>query len=79
MIKIYSPRDAMEAECLRDMLTSHHIHCHISGNFLQGGVGELPTHDLLGLFADIADAERARELIDEWLEARPILDDTNPE
>ncbi len=65
MMKIYSPQNPMEAECLKDMLTSHHIHSHVSGTFLQGAVGELPTHDLLGLHTDIADANRAKELIDE--------------
>ena len=72
MIRIYSPLNPMEAECLHDMLISHHIHSHIGGSFLQGGIGELPTHDLLGLYTDVADADRAKELIDEWLKAQPV-------
>ncbi len=79
MIKIYSPRDAMEAECLKDMLTSHHIHSHVSGSFLQGAVGELPVHDLLGLYTDIADADRARELISDWQEAQPVFPEDGEE
>ncbi|WP_281646053.1 DUF2007 domain-containing protein [Parendozoicomonas sp. Alg238-R29] len=75
MIKIYSPKDSMEAECLKDMLISHHIHCHVGGTFLQGATGELPAHDLIGLYADIADADRAKELIGEWLKASPIIGD----
>lgn len=75
MIKVYSPRDAMEAECLKDMLTSHHIHCHVSGAFLQGATGELPAHDLIGLYTDIGDADRAKELIHDWLDASPVIDD----
>ena len=76
MIKIHSPQTPMEAECLHDLLTSHHIHSHIGGAFLQGGMGELPAHDLLGLYTDIADADRAKELIEEWLKATPVSDDS---
>ncbi len=64
----------MEAECLRDLLISHHIHCHTGGTYLQGAIGELPAHDLLGLYVDIADANRAREIIDDWIKAKPIED-----
>ncbi|CAM3814627.1 putative signal transducing protein [Parendozoicomonas haliclonae] len=75
MIKVYSPQNTMEAECLHDMLTSHHIHSHIGGAFLQGATGELPAHDLIGLYTDIADADRAKELIDTWLKAEPVIED----
>ena len=74
MIKVYSPRDQIEAECLRVLLISHHIHCHTGGTYLQGAVGELPAHDLIGLYVDIADADRAREMIDDWMKARPVIE-----
>ncbi len=79
MIKIYSPRNHLEAQGLQDMLASHHIHAHISGAYLQGAVGELPAHDLLGLHTDIADADRARELVNDWLNATPMINDTPEE
>ncbi len=78
MIKIYNPLNPLEAECLRDMLTSHHIHSHIGGTFLQGAVGELPAHDLIGLYTDVADADRAKELIDAWLKAYPVDKEEEP-
>lgn len=73
MLCAYRPRDMSEAQLLRQVLTDHHINCHISGEYLQGGMGELPALDLLGLWVDPADLGLARELIHDWQQATPIM------
>ncbi|PKM31807.1 MAG: hypothetical protein CVV07_01485 [Gammaproteobacteria bacterium HGW-Gammaproteobacteria-11] len=79
MLCAYHPQDLAEAELLRYMLTDHRINCHISGQYLQGAMGELPALDLLGLWVAAEDLGLARQLIQSWLEATPILPDTESE
>ncbi len=67
MINIYSPQSPLEAETLHNMLTSHHIHSHVEGViFLPTVDGKLPAFDSMALSTDIADAQRALELIDSF-------------
>ena len=75
MLCIYQPADMSEGELLRQILTERHIHCHLSGQYLQGAIGELPAHGLLGLWVPAEDADLARELISSWLQAEPIMPD----
>jgi hypothetical protein len=75
MIKIYSPENPMEAQCLKDLLGSHSIACHIGGSYLAGAVGELPAMGLLALYVEDADAGLSKELIDDYLKAAPVMDD----
>ncbi|AQZ94957.1 DUF2007 domain-containing protein [Halopseudomonas phragmitis] len=75
MLCAYNPRDLIEAELLKQLLSSHHIRCHLTGQYLQGAVGELPAHDLLGLWVEPADLGLARELINDWQHATPLDDE----
>ncbi|MRI34520.1 hypothetical protein EOPP23_16155 [Endozoicomonas sp. OPT23] len=72
MIRIYNPDNLMEAQCLKDMLESHSINCHVGGSYLAGAIGELPANGLLGLYVEDIDAGTARKLIDDYLEAAPV-------
>ncbi|WP_066013789.1 putative signal transducing protein [Endozoicomonas atrinae] len=71
MIKVYSPANLVEAQCLKDLLTSRHIFCHLAGVDLIGAMGELPAIGLLALYVDDADAGLAKELIEDYLNAEP--------
>jgi hypothetical protein len=75
MQRIYEPRDMLEAEMLAGMLASEGIKSHLSGRYLQGGMGELPVAGLLALQVAAEDAERARQLIAAYNSARPLEDD----
>ena len=66
MQRVYEPRDLLEAEMLRGMLTAEGIEAFLSGRHLIGAVGELPVAGLLGLMVDDEQAERARQLIAEY-------------
>ena len=47
--------------------------------YLQGAMGELPALDLLGLWVTAEDLGLARQLIQSWLHATPILPDGETE
>ncbi|MEH6567053.1 MAG: DUF2007 domain-containing protein [Halopseudomonas sp.] len=73
---VYRPLDLSEATLLQRMLADHHIDCHISGQYLQGAVGDLPAHDLIALWLSDEDAIRGSRLINDYLSASP-LDEQN--
>ncbi|TVP87987.1 MAG: DUF2007 domain-containing protein [Pseudomonadaceae bacterium] len=73
MLCAYHPRDMIEGELLRQMLAEQHVPCHLSGQYLQGAIGELPVHDLLGLWVQPEDLGLARELIRDYQSATPIF------
>ena len=77
MLCIYQPADMGEGELLRQILAERHIHCHLSGQYLQGAMGELPAHGLLGLWVPAEDADLARELIHSWQQAEPMMPDSD--
>jgi hypothetical protein len=72
MLRIYDPRDLLEAEMLLAMLKSEGIEAHLAGRHLIGAIGELPAIGLLGLEVQQTDAIRARELIAEYSAAQPL-------
>ncbi|WP_236860578.1 putative signal transducing protein [Candidatus Reidiella endopervernicosa] len=43
---VYRARDITEAEIVKGMLLSNEIEAHVSGYFLQGGIGEIAPTDL---------------------------------
>lgn len=70
---IYQPADMAEGELLRQILSERRIHCHLSGQYLQGAIGELPVQGLLGLWVPADDADLACELIRSWQQAEPAM------
>jgi len=49
-----------------NMLEQHDIATRIDGEFLTGGIGELPAAGLVRVMSEEKDFERAREIIREW-------------
>jgi hypothetical protein len=73
MIRIYKALDSMEAHIVRGFLESRGIPARVEGDYLQGGVGELPA---LGLVAVIVPDEyraRAEEVLREYETGQGIL------
>ena len=75
MQRIYEPENLMEAELLLGMLASEGIAACLQGRDLVGGTGELPALGLLGLTVPDDQAHYARELIDAYNAASPMLGD----
>ncbi|WP_394241687.1 DUF2007 domain-containing protein [Halopseudomonas laoshanensis] len=79
MLCAYQPLDMAEAQLLQHLLKDHHIGCYLSGQYLQGAMGELPALDLLGIWVAAEDLGLARELISDWQTATPIMPDMDVE
>ena len=75
MRRIYEPENLLEAEMLVGMLASEGINVQLVGRDLMGGVGELPLQGLLGLAVADEQAEYARQLIDAYNDAQPLVGD----
>ncbi|WP_087503370.1 DUF2007 domain-containing protein [Pseudomonas sp. SID14000] len=75
MQRIYEPESLLEAEMLAGMLASEGIEAHLVGRDLVGAAGELPLQGLLGLAVADEQAEYARQLIDAYNDALPLVGD----
>ncbi|MEO9244543.1 MULTISPECIES: putative signal transducing protein [Pseudomonas] len=75
MQRIYEPESLLEAEMLAGMLASEGIEAHLVGRDLVGAAGELPLQGLLGLAVADEQAEYARQLIDAYNDAQPLVGD----
>ena len=63
MIKIYDASEITEAHIVCGMLQAHGIEAHVSGYYLQGGVGELAVQGFAGVLVAEPQVTAARALI----------------
>ncbi len=63
---VYRAGDITEAEIVKGMLFSNDIEAHVSGYYLQGGIGEMAPTDLAKVHVPDEDYERAKVLILEY-------------
>ncbi|WP_336332433.1 DUF2007 domain-containing protein [Pseudomonas putida] len=75
MKRIYEPESLLEAHMLAGMLASEGIEAYLVGRDLVGAAGELPMQGLLGLAVADEQAEYARQLIDAYNDAQPLVGD----
>lgn len=66
---IYYPADLPQAQMLVTMLDSEGIVATIGGANLLGGIGMLPTNDLLTMLVNDIDVNNAKNLINSYLAA----------
>ena len=74
---IYRAGDITEAEIVKGLLLSNDIEAHVSGYYLQGGIGEMAPTDLAKVHVPDEDYERARELILEYEGNQPTQSSSN--
>ncbi len=63
---VYRAGNITEAEIVKGMLNSNDIEAHVSGYYLQGGIGELAPTDLAKVHVEDADYDNARKLVLEY-------------
>jgi len=68
---VYEAANSVEAHMIANMLEQHDITTRIDGEFLTGGIGELPAAGLVRVMAEEKDFERARHIIGEWEKKSP--------
>lgn len=66
MRTLYEAANGLEARLLHDLLAQEGVPARIYGEFLQGGVGELPVAGLVRLMVDERDYAAGRALIARW-------------
>ncbi len=73
MQTIYDANNSIEANLLKNLLQQEGIEVFIRGEFLQGGIGELPAIGLVSLMVDDADVERAADIVQAWQQGEYAL------
>ena len=63
---VYRAGDITEAEIIKGMLLSYDIEAHVSGYYLQGGIGEISPLDLAKVHVADEDYEKAKEILREY-------------
>lgn len=74
MKRIYEAANAIEAHMIVHLLGQAGIEGRVEGEYLQGGVGELPAVGLVGVAVPEEQAERARAIVVEWERSAPPPD-----
>ncbi len=72
MQTIYEASNSVEAHMLKSMLEQENIPSFIEGEYLQGGVGDLPANSLVRLLVVESDFAKAKKIIDEWNQSQEI-------
>lgn len=70
MKQLYPARHALEAHLVRDLLVSHGIDAEVRGEYLTGGLGELPLDVCAVWVRDDTQFEHAHELLAGLLSGR---------
>jgi len=73
MKRVHNARHAAEAHLVRGYLESHGITAIVRGEFLTGGIGELPADICAVWLEDDAAYERADQLVREFLRGTAAL------
>lgn len=63
---LYEAPNTVEAHMVQNMLEQVNITSRIDGDYLQGGVGELPAAGLIRIMVEESDYESAKEVIADW-------------
>lgn len=66
MIKVYSAQNAVDAHIVKGMLAQQGIVARVDGEYLQGGIGELPLIDLVTVSVSEEDYEKALKVLQEY-------------
>lgn len=70
LVKLYSAEDGIEAHLLKHMLEQTRIPVFITGEFLEGGVGELPAGGgLVDVWVPDDFLADARDVLDDFLDS----------
>lgn len=66
MRNVYTASNSIQAHLVKILLQGEGIQTHVSGDYLQGAMGELPVVGMLEVMVDETELHQARIIIDEW-------------
>ena len=71
---VYHASNSIEAYLIKNLLEQQEIPAYVFGDYLQGGVGEIPAIGLVTVNVSDSDYTKAKEIVDEW-DASVIVED----
>lgn len=71
MKKLYEASNAVEAHMILNLLEQQGLSGRVDGEYLQGGIGDLPATGLVKVMVDEHDYETAKEIVEKWDAAQP--------
>ena len=71
MTPLYQASNAVEAYMILHLLEQKGLSARVDGEYLQGGIGELPAAGLVRVMVAEQDYARAKAIVDEWDAAQP--------
>ena len=74
MMVVYHASNSIEAYLIKNLLEQQEIAAYVFGDYLQGGVGEIPAIGLVTVNVSDSDYTRAKVIVDEW-DASVIIED----
>ena len=74
MMVVYHASNSIEAYLIKNLLEQQEIPAYVFGDYLQGGVGEIPAIGLVTVNVSDSDYTKAKEIVDEW-DASVIVED----
>ena len=66
MIVVYNAANSIEAYLIKNLLEQQEISAYVFGDYLQGGVGEIPAIGLVTVNVSDSDYAKAKEIVDAW-------------
>lgn len=69
--EVYEAQNSVEAHVVLGLLEQNRITGHITGHYLEGGVGELQAMGLVRIIVNNEDYPKARAIVAEWDQAQP--------
>lgn len=63
---MFHAANALEAHLVADLLNRSHVDARIEGEYLTGGIGELPVAGLVRIVVKEEDLAPARSIIAQW-------------
>ena len=71
MKSLYQASNAVEAHMILDLLQQQGLAGRVDGEYLQGGIGELPAAGLVRVMVEEQDYAAAKEIVDQWDASQP--------
>lgn len=71
MKMVYQAAHGVDAHMVKAMLEQAGMPAQVRGEYLQGGLGELPVAGLVTVWVSETDATRAREVVLDWEQSVP--------
>jgi len=66
MVPVYTAQNSIDAHIVKGLLEQHGVSARVNGEYLQGGIGELPPMGLITVSVAEEDYDRALSLVSEY-------------